>query len=239
MRKDILSYFDNYCNIGLSPIVVNFMSKKPVLAGWNENYSQKRWRSILCRDERDFNIAILLGRVVDVEADSEEGNELLQSLIGDSKHPCFRSSRSVHHLFLNPDPSLTMKVYHGIEFRGNKVCSVMPPSVHEDGTEYRFLKSSQFPIPQMPDDLLRFYWGNRKAEMDLASPRKPAKPKVKKDHKKLACPECKKTVYIHKKRLVLEVRSFSQKGMFWSCRSCRTIDVRESCRTIRSQTAKE
>lgn len=239
MRKDILVYFDSYCNIGLKPIVVGFMSKKPVLKGWNENYDRGRWRSILCRDECDFNIAILLGDVVDVEADSEEGNELLRGLIGECDHPCFRSSRSVHHLFLNPDPSLTMRVYNGIEFRGNKVCSVMPPSVHEDGTEYKFLKSSRFPIPNMPDDLLRFYWGNRRAEKDSAATAKPSKPKLKRDHKRVVCQKCGKGVYIHKKRLVLEVRSFSQHGMPWSCRSCRTIDVRESCRQIRSQTAKE
>lgn len=234
MNNELVFYFNNYLNMGLKPIILKFGSKKPLLKNWNESYNPKLWKHILDKDkEKKFNIAILLGKVVDVEGDTEDANELLKNIIGNYKHPCFKSSRSVHHLFINPDSELTVKKFHDIEFRANKVCSVMPPSVHEDGTKYRFLKDCQFPIPVMPDSLLDFYRKNKKEHDKSVSKTKYVKPKTKKDHTKTLCHKCRKYKFVHKKRLALEVHAFILKNLSWSCQECREIDVREMCRLIR------
>ena len=237
MQYDLNFYFDNYLSMGLSPILLQHRSKKPLLKNWNLNYNHKIWQKIIKQNsEKNFNIAILLGKVVDVEGDTPEANELLLNLIGDYPHPCFHSSRSIHHLFLNPDPTLTVKRFHDIEFRGNKVCSVMPPSVHEDGTTYRFLKCSEFPIPVMPPDLREYYFKNLQAQSKPKSVS--IKPKVKKYHTKTLCNKCNQYQFLHKKRLALEVKAFKIYDMKWICRKCRNVDIRDICRNIRFDSRK-
>lgn len=224
----MLNYFDSYVSIGLQPIPVYRNSKQPIGMEWNRNWSVNRWRNFFELKGDEYNIGILLGQIVDVEADTEEANELLEHILDDTPHPAFESNRSIHHLFLTPDINLTVSKIKGIEFRGNKVFSVVPPSIHESGNEYQFLKNSKFPVPEMPKGLRNYYWQNKKIKL------KNNKIILKDGHKRTICNICRKKKFIHKKRLILEVRAFRKYNLLWSCQDCRTLDLREDCRKIRS-----
>lgn len=236
----MLKYFDGYVNFGLKPIAMYLNSKKPVSDKWNENWTPERWRGYFDSDVQKYNMGILLGNVIDVEADDEDSNRLLDSMLGDVPHPAYASARSVHHLFLTPDPTLTFQKIQGIEFRGNKVCSALPPSIHETGISYRFLKTSQFVLSPLPDDLLDFYWENKKEEVSQTFVHK--KPELKPGHKRTTCKICGQKKFIHKKRLILEVKAFAKYKLCWMCHACREIrgiDVRDDCRVVRKELRKE
>jgi hypothetical protein len=234
----MLKYFDGYVNFGLKPIAMYLQSKKPVSAKWNENWTVERWRNYFDSKDQRYNMGIILGNVIDVEADDEESNRLLNSLLGNVPHPTYSSARSIHHLFLTPDPTLTFQKIQGIEFRGNKVCSVLPPSIHESGIKYKFLKTSQFVLNALPDDLLDFYWKNKKENKSKFLLQKK---ELKPEHKKTICKICGQKKFIHKKRLILEVKAFEKHNLLWMCHTCREvrgIDVRDDCREVKKHLKK-
>lgn len=232
MSVNLITYFDNYLSIGFQPIVLAPRSKKPLKKRWNSSYDPSMWRRYLeDRPDKPYNLGVLLGRFVDVESDTEEGNVMLSGLIGNVSHPCFRSDRSVHHIFLNPDVNLTSAKFHGIEFRGSMVHSVFPPSTHQSGSQYRFLRGSVLQVPPMPKALLELYWDNREPRGE-ASRRRPS---IREGFKKTVCGSCGESSVVHCKRLSLEVAAFGSMNLQWSCRKCRRVDVRESCRSLRRQ----
>lgn len=206
-------------------------TKIPSSKNWNRPYDVDFWRKRINANYSGVpNLGILLGSIVDVEADSEDTNQFLIDIIGDYPHPCFKSSRSIHHLFISPDKNLTHAKFNGIEFRGKSVCSVVPPSLHADGTEYKFLKESKFPIPSMPSSLLSFYWDNKKKKIGRV---KKNGVFIKKNHKQMVCQDCRSLNFIHYKRLKLEIEAFRSIKSGWECRKCRKINVSGMCRKIR------
>lgn len=223
----ILDYFDRYIAIGLKPIAIIAGTKRPIGKNWNQKWNAVYWRNILKKNPNS-NLGLLLGDIIDVEGDTEEANEALEQMIEGVPHPKYQSSRSVHHLFLTPDANLTKSSYANIEFRGRLHQSLAPPSRHEAGMEYRFLKDSRFPIPPMPEKLIQFY--NKHCRKSESINR------LKKGYCKSYCRICDKFFYIHKKRLVLEVKAFKQDYLPWMCHGCRELDVRGKCRHLRRQT---
>ena len=228
----LLNYFDKYVSLGLKPIAVYKDSKKPVCASWNENWSKDRWRPYFQDDQ--YNMGVLLGDIIDVEGDTEEANDLLLRMIDNSSCPKFKSAKSTHYLFLNPDPHLTRKVFNGIEFRGHRHQSVLPPSVHNEGQPYCWLESSKFPVPPMPDGLLEFYRRN-----SLERPQYVPKPKTKRRQKEgfiwTPCNKCQKKFFMNKIRLMLEVRAYQKLNLRWMCRSCSPQSIKELCREVRQE----
>ena len=90
------------------------------------------------------NVGVLLGSrsgLIDLEFDSETGEQLIESWLedcGNPPTPSYRSAKSVHRLFRWEEKfSLEKKAFGrlGVEFRfGNDAAqSVIPPSVHESG----------------------------------------------------------------------------------------------------------
>lgn len=231
MNERLITFFEKYHELGLKPIVMYPNTKLPCAKGWNKFYNVEFWRRKICDGSvgDNPNLGILLGDIVDVEADCEKSNDFLCDMIGDCPHPCYQSSRSIHHLFLNPDVNLTQVTFHGIEFRGNMVCSVMPPSIHPNGSRYKFLKKSKFPILPMPYKLLDFYRTNKMQLKKTASKFKG----IKKDHKAIKCSLCEKLCMLHSKRLKLEIMAFSSIGSSWKCADCREFKVTDICREIR------
>lgn len=227
----MIKFFDKYVDLGLKPIPIYKKTKTPIESAWNKNWSVERWRHRFSTGEH--NMGILLGDIVDVEADSEDANDLLERIIDGCPRPRFRSSKSIHNLFKNPDPSLTRIVVNGIEFRGNLHQSVVPPSCHEDGSKYMWLSGSVFPIPEMPDELKRFYFQNKDTRKIRGKKQKPPAAKSKDGFLRTHCNGCKKKYHINKTRLMLEVRAFKTYGLPWLCRNCKSVDVREDCRKIR------
>jgi hypothetical protein len=232
----MLEWFDRYVAVGLRPIAVYRDTKRPVGDNWNKNWSVDRWRGYFRTG--GYNMGLLLGDIIDVEGDTPEANDLLERMIDGLPHPQFRSCKSVHHLFRNPDPNLTRFVCAGIEFRGHLHQSVAPPSVHESGVSYGWLTETKFPIPKLPDELLQFYLDNRKARPVRKKVEKgpPPRRRTKSGHKRTQCRVCEGWFYVHKKRLILEVRSFREiYGLPWMCHGCRELDMRGHCRQLRRE----
>ena len=224
-----LKFFDLYVSLGLKPIAIQ--GKRPLNGkGWNRDWSIEKWRPFF-ENETPCNMGILLGDIVDVEGDTPEANDILNKMLEGIPHPKFKSCKSTHHLFLTPDKNLTRRVFKGIEFRGKLHQSVVPPSIHENGVSYNWLTESEFPIPKMPEELTNFYFRNCQEKREIK--KHPLKKKNKEGYRQTKCNICKKSFFIHIKRLKLEVAGFSTHGTTWACHGCRQIDLRDYCRSLR------
>lgn len=224
MQIPIVGHFDELVNHGLQVIPLWENSKAPMCKGWT-NWNKRQCREVL-KCYPDANIGLLLGNIVDVEGDTETANRVILDLIGDYPHPSYRSTKSIHHLFVNPFPDLKIVTFQGIEFRGYKHQSVLPPS-HHQGVFYEWV-NSQFPVPEMPDRLREFY--------DKITTKKTARCN---DYMPIRCAKCGKRSFINTRRFVLELESFKKLHMRWECRRCRIIDIRPLCRGIRRKNRRE
>lgn len=134
-------------------------SKRPIFPEWNKQYNIESAKSYF-EEHPDCNMGLILGEVIDVEADSVSGNNFLNNIIKDYPHPKWKSNKSIHHLFLNPEKytrKLTRKTFQQqIEFRGFNHQSVLPPSMVGD-IRYDWLPDSVSHIPIMPKSLFKFY----------------------------------------------------------------------------------
>lgn len=220
----ILDHFDALTDKGLRVIPLRENSKIPLCKSWQQHWNRGDARYKLqvfpCA-----NIGLLLGDIIDVEGDSEEANKVIQDLVGDYPHPAYRSTKSVHHLFLTPDPKLRIFKVGAIEFRGHGHQSVLPPSNHH-GIQYQWLNGFRFPVPEMPDRLHIFYEKHRRGHC------------IKPGHMKVWCSECGKKQYLHHKRFELELEAFGEMGLKWQCQQCRVFDLRSACRFLRSKASK-
>lgn len=232
----MLEWHDKYVELGLKPIPVYKEAKNPAGGrAWYEGWTPDRYRSYFHTDA--YNMGIILGDIIDVEGDTEEANDLLLRMIDGLPHPMFRSRKSIHHLFQSPDPSFQWIGVNGIEFRGAKHQSVVPPSLQEEGVQYQWVRGSQFPAPLMPEELLRFFLANKEIR-DAKTPYhrqfRKLRNRKKGGHTRTVCKICNNGFYIHEKRLMLEVRAFREYyNLPWMCHGCREFDMRELCRTVR------
>lgn len=200
-------------------------SKIPFMKEWNKSYDQAKIKKYV--SENKCNIGLRLGNVIDVEADTERANNLLNRLVRDYPHPMYKSQKSIHHLFINPDIELTRITIHGIEFRGNLHQSVLPPSINQNNIQYTWLEDSKFPVPPLPEPLLNLY--NKHRKMMLKSRLK--------NMVQPECSKCKKESRpVHPSRYKLEVKAFASMNEKWLCHQCRKViekDIRGVCRKIR------
>lgn len=220
----ILDHFDALASKGLKVIPLRENSKIPLYKNWNKDWEYHWVRHKFERFPRS-NIGLLLGDIVDVEGDSQESNDIILNLIKDYPHPTYRSSKSIHHLFLTPDSSLRHFRWKEIEFRGHGHQSVLPPSQTVD-VVYKWLKNFKFPVPPMPEELVQF--------LELKRKKKIHKVLLKPGHLKVFCATCKEKIFLHKKRHELELKAFKLLGQKWECQDCRTVDLRSACRLIRA-----
>lgn len=215
----MIEHFDNLSERGLKIIPLRSNSKAPLTRSW-----QKNWNYIKIREKflqfPDSNIGLLLGDVIDVEGDDEYSNELLWNLIGDYPHPCYKSTRSVHHLFKTPNANLKLVKFREIEFRGHGHQSVLPPS-QACGTKYSWICEDLL-IPDMPKRLLKFF------NKISGNPNK-----IKSGHLRTWCSICEEKFYLHKKRFDDELKLFQTIGYKWQCKKCRNIDLRPFVRVTR------
>ena len=137
--KDLVGFFDEYVQCGLQPIAIYKGDKCPIGKLWNQNWSVQRWRPMF-EQTNDLNMGILLGNIVDVEGDTDQANENLSDMIGDLPHPMFKSSKSIHHIFLNPDENLTRKVMNGIGLiRTNRLFRLLPIILETNTNGYQII----------------------------------------------------------------------------------------------------
>ncbi|MCR9200712.1 MAG: AAA family ATPase [Planctomycetaceae bacterium] len=117
----------------------------------------------------DANVGVLLGPesgLVDVEFDTNEGEEILNEILDSGplvQTPSYTSGKSVHRLykFTGSLPEKTVIKHKGVEVRINanrmELQSILPPSVHASGKQYEWLEglSPADVAPQpMPFELL-------------------------------------------------------------------------------------
>ncbi len=223
----IIDHFDVLTERGMKIIPLQENSKIPIIKNWNGP-----WDNLLCRELLlkfpEANIGLLLGQIIDVEGDDNHANQTILSLIGDYPHPCYQSKKSIHHLFLTPDPQLRHFRWNKIEFRGAGHQSVLPPSQHA-GVKYRWLEKFKFPIPEMPPKLISFYESKKRAKVNNLKP----------GHIQVWCDCCDEKIYLNEKRFHLEIEAFKLLGSKWQCHKCRPIDLRPACRLIRSGICKK
>jgi len=135
--------------------------KAPMYRGWpNFRPDSEHVRAIL-EFNAEAQIGINLGgsMVIDVEADSAEGESLLDDLCRGEQCPSWQASRGKHRLFQADDSIHFLKISQtAIEFRTGRHQSVLPPSVIA-GKAYQWLKSPfTVPVPPLPDRLREFYF---------------------------------------------------------------------------------
>lgn len=220
-----IDWFNKYTDLGLKVIPLHPRTKIPISMEWYTVWCKDRCHEAFCRNP-SLNMGMVLGDVIDVEGDTPEAEELISKIVKDYPHPMYRSLRSTHHIFINPKPCLTLKKVKGIEFRANKHQSVMPPSIHESGVKYAWVRGTTFPIPKMPDELIELLEIQEKYESQI---------KIKPGHMRLWCSMCQKMQFIHAKRHSLEKQVFQAYGLSWQCRKCRQIDVRPMCRKLKKK----
>jgi hypothetical protein len=219
-QKELIAvdFIEGYIRLGFQVIPIHPRSKVPVGKGWNEEWKKEKAIAVF-RTNDDFNVGLLLGNIVDVEADSQEAEDRLWELIGDIPHPAYKSKSFTHHLFLNPWPELTRIAFDGIEFRANRHQSLIPPSIHPDGPTYRWLSSDWIKqgIPQLPSSL---------CEIGQPKLKEQKRTNFRKRRKKSGflrpwCSICEKRSSLHKSKFELEKNLFAELGYGWVCRRCR------------------
>ena len=136
--------------------------KRPLGAAWQHRATDNPAEVAAWLAARS-NVGILLGPasgVVDVEYDDPAGLEQLAAFgILDIPTPTWRSARGEHRLFRwEPwmPPAAVVKA-DALEVRlgGRAAQSVLPPSIHPDGTTYRWTTSpADVPIAPFPAQLL-------------------------------------------------------------------------------------
>jgi Bifunctional DNA primase/polymerase, N-terminal len=223
----MLKYFDLYVKYGLKPIAVYRNSKQPIGKNWNDDWSPEKWRKYFVFND-EYNMGIILGDILDIEGDTEEANTIINNMTKNIIHPMFRSSKSIHHLFRSPDKNFRVWKFQGLEFRGCRHQSVVPPSKHQNGESYNWLKGSVLEVPEIPSELWQYYLCNRTIEKN-----KTQNKRTKKGYVKTECKNCFNMFFIHKKRLFLEVKAFQEKGKLWMCHGCRNLNIKNICRKIR------
>jgi hypothetical protein len=217
-----IDYFDLYTQeFGWSVIPAFPNSKLPVGRRWNDGYSVAAARRYVAAHPK-CNLGILLGDIVDVEGDTAEANALLAELTHGCTPPTYQSVKSTHRLFRTPDRFLTSIRFDGIEFRGHRHHSLLPPSRRPGGVAYQWL-TAPGPVPAMPPALLALYQSHRKRVRQDARP----------GFVRPVCALCEAKPFVHQKRFDLEVACFSRLGERWTCQSCRHTDVRAMCRQVR------
>jgi len=219
---NISQIVDGYARVGLKPIPLYPKSKIPIGNDWNKKWHKFKAKEVIFQNP-GCNIGTLLGNIIDIEADTKAGNELLSQLLAGTPHPIYRSHKSDHHLFWTFMPSFTRAVYQGIEIRGYKHQSVLPPSIHPCGEKYTWLETNNFNFPQVPEEFIR--WGKK---YNIIYQQKKSINKLK-----VFCDSCHKPIMMDEKRFNLELKAFKSLDMKWQCGYCKPDYIKELCKDMK------
>jgi len=210
----------DYLKKGFKVIPLQVRSKEPCFKQWNKQWYRKTAQIItFFQKHPNANIGVLLGDFLDIEADDEAANELLDLLVSDYPHPTYQSSKSRHHLFRNIYPSLTRKTFNGIEFRAFKHQSVLPPSIHPDGTVYTWIDFNGGEVPNPPYKIIQYL---RQRKVFPAG-----------KYLMPWCSECGRNLVVKKRNFQREIEVFRRLGQKWQCVNCRSKEVTERCKSLK------
>jgi hypothetical protein len=225
---DALKIFHEYKGLGYKVIPLITRTKRPLMKGWNQKYSFNKIENFLKLNNGNYNFGILLGDIIDIEGDSSDANDFLEDLFKDIPHAIYKSSKSTHHLFRMGDQCFTRIICNTIEFRGHGHQSVVPPSVHEDGTKYIWVTKKYHinELPVLPKDL----------EIKIKRFKSRNSNYTKPHSKKIHCANCRNIFFVNKKRLPIEIQVVKSLGEKWMCHKCRTYDTRPLIREFKLNT---
>jgi putative DNA primase/helicase len=171
-----------YYDLGLTPIPCEPRSKKPTheWAQWQQRRPDwdelaQVWHEAIKRFGENLNIATILGAahgLCAVDIDNPEAFRQARQAIGltedDLRTWTTLSHRGGALIFRYPNDynlaSKTTNEHWGAELLGNGRILVLPPSVHPEGTLYRWLKGhepDQIPLVDIPEALLYAFVGER------------------------------------------------------------------------------
>jgi KaiC/GvpD/RAD55 family RecA-like ATPase len=158
-----------YAQRGWSVIPLHPRGKKPMLSTWRD-YQQKPADEALIRSWwtacPEANIALLTGRVsglVVVDFDGYDGNPVpfLQSMGQDASTPIVVTGKGFHVYYRHPGG----EVQNGariaridgvaIDIRGDGGYVVAPPSIHESGRQYEWLRLQEPELLLLPETFRR------------------------------------------------------------------------------------
>jgi hypothetical protein len=221
-----------YNEMGYKVIPLFFQTKTPIFKNWNTKYDCEIIKSFFQEQECQLNYGLLLGDIIDIEGDCFDSNKHIDELLKDYEHPCFQSKKSKHHLFRSTIKNLTRIVIDGVEFRGHRHQSVIPPSMHEDGQKYEWVsKIYHFnDIPWIPKHIEEYIRNKISSTQNVKF-----KNKVKPNHTSLRCPLCAKNIFINKNRLAKEMIFLKSQKIIWSCNKCRNFDFRKEIKHYKFQ----
>lgn len=227
-----LEILNFYHSLGYQPIPLFYKTKTPIYKNWNSNYDYESVLDYVSQYKQQINFGILLGNIIDIEGDCADSNKTIDDLLHDVKHPCFLSAKSKHHLFRSNIKNLTRIVVDNVEFRGYKHQSVVPPSKHEDGYEYKWITEifDTKNIPYLPENIESYILSRLKPE-----PQNKKKRLLKPNHTTAKCNKCEKSILISKIRLQKELYFLQKDKAAWECNKCRNFDLRKIIKSHKFQ----
>lgn len=223
--------FHVYSQLGFKIIPLYFKTKSPIFKNWHASYNHDFYKEFFNSCTEKYNFGMLLGEIIDIEGDCDTSNNLIDNMLHDIPHICYTSKKSKHHIFRSGLSNLTRVVIGGVEFRGYKHQSVIPPSLHEDGFAYKWITKICHvnEIPFLPTEVEKFL-----IQAIKKTKNKKHNNKIKPGHTMVLCNKCSSKIYINKKRLDKEVIVFQEHGKKWECHPCRDIDLRPILRSMYS-----
>jgi hypothetical protein len=157
-------YIADYLSRNFSLVPVQTKAKMPAIP-WKE-FTERRASAeeLSASFERTGakKIGIITGSVsgiVVLDVDGEEGEETITLLGGIPSTPTVRTARGYHYYFKHPGPGLKVRNFAkrlpGLDLRGDGGLVVAPPSVRENGVEYKWVvRLEDTPLADIPDWLL-------------------------------------------------------------------------------------
>jgi len=205
---------EEYVKLGWILIPLKTNSKHPFQKNWPETKETNLQYFV---EHPDCNVGLLLGEIIDIEADDKQSNEILKSKLKNAPpHPVYKSARSTHHLFSN-HKKLNADKIKGVEFRSYKRCSTLPPS-SVNGVRYEWITDPSTPLPNLLERLLAFY--------DYAKGKRIIQ------YEKPYCASCGKQIYRNEVRFNKEIKAFRHLQMKWICVKCRTKALQEQIKEL-------
>jgi hypothetical protein len=178
----MLNIAQRYYKLGFTPIPCEPRSKKPACVWAQWEYRRPSWeelevvwRDAIKRFGNQLNVATILGKahgLCAVDIDNSEAFKQARNAIGlterDLQTWATHSHRGGALIFRYPNgynlPSKTPNELWGAELLGNERILVLPPSIHPEGTVYRWLKGhkpDQIPLADIPELLLFAFIGEQ------------------------------------------------------------------------------
>ena len=150
-----------YLKLGWSVIPVIYKSKVPAIGSWREYQKRLPTEQELDKwftDDKKNNIALITGSVSGVsilDADGPAGRKSLADLKLSSSVQA-TSGRGKHLLFADKEGKARnfVKRYPGLDARGEGGYVLIYPSIHENGSQYKWIGSFECELPEFPVSLL-------------------------------------------------------------------------------------